>query len=223
VPTPKSKASKRKMRRWQYDVLATKDGQTQRFHSPAMTIGTSRIARETATKIAQDLSTLPQFDGALVTVKPAGCETVSQTVIAQINGLSDENKMLVRTIKDLVSDRIKADPNESFETPFDDQVKEAMGKAVMNARMTMMIEQQAAAAKAAAALGGEAILAGTVPEGFTPPDAPAEPNAPGLDVELDLTDPKVTDALEVAFDQAAARAAQAARVTADASPDAGQV
>jgi len=209
MPTPKSRDAKRKLRRWEYEIHATKDGQQGVFKSHALTVGTARLARETAVKIRTDLTEakLPQFEGATLSVTPIGCEVVSHVILGQITDLSNENKVLVRVIRELVTAQLQnepaADPNVSFE----DRVKERVGQAVLAARNAMIAEQQAQAMQAAAALGGEAVLpdatvlaAAAATEDMDAADAASQADDSALDVELDLTDPKVADALQAAVD-----------------------
>lgn len=145
MPTPKSKDSKRKLRRWQYEVRATRDDRSQVFQAPAVTIGTSQDARTTARQIREDLARAPQFEGATLAVTPIGHETVSRTILTQLTGLQDENRLLTRVIKDLVSEQIRQERGnaDAPTTPFEDQVRERMGQAYLDARKAMIAEQQA--------------------------------------------------------------------------------
>ena len=218
MPRPKSKATKRKMRRWQYIVHVTKDGRTGTFKSPALTIGTSRLAGATADQIKADLSTLPQFEGATLRVEPVGGETISAVVLEQLNGLSDENKVLIRVIKDQITDNLRKLRDDYPSELFSKQVTEMLGELVLTMRQTMITEKQVAAQAAAEAMGGTAELV-TDPvalqqavetaqgvEDMDAADAAAQnPDTLSVEQELDLGDPAVTTALDQAFAQAAKR------------------
>ena len=201
MPTPKSKDSKRKARRWQYEVTAVRNGTRQTTIAPAMTIGNCQDARQAALSIRDDLSHAAQFEGAVVSVKPVGCEVVSSAVLNQMTGLQSEARLLGHVVKNLVTAQLTAELGDKIhdpETGFENVLKERMGKAIVDGRNEMLAEQKAQADKAAAALGGDAVLTATL-----------DPNE--LEHELELTDPKVGDAIQTAFDQALHRA--------DAMPD----
>lgn len=172
MPTPKSKESKRKVRRWTFDVLVKQDDDVRTFQPNAVTIGSSRNAQDAAANIQADLQSSDRFKDARVTVKPVGHEVVSSAIVNQLNGLQDEGRLLGRAIKNLVTAQLTQAGVSETEATFGDQVRERMGQAVITARDDLMAEQKAKAEAVAQELGGELILRGELPadDGHVGPD-----------------------------------------------------
>lgn len=172
MATPKSKESKKKMRRWQYLVHVTKDGKKGTFQPPAITIGSSHDAQKAAASIQKDMETLPQFEGATVKVEPVGFETVSQTTLNQINGLSDEVKLITIALKLAVTDLVNTQATDGVveHDKVDQLVREKIGVYAKAARQQMLEEQ-------AKAMGGELVAPASevegLPENFVAPEPPA--------------------------------------------------
>ena len=93
---PKSKEAQRKIRRWSFVVEVTLGDTTKTFQPPALTIGNLGSARAAAETIRADIASLDQFKDAKVVVKPRAEETVSLTILNQINGLNDAVDIPIR-------------------------------------------------------------------------------------------------------------------------------
>jgi len=105
---PKSKEAQRKIRRWSFVVEVTVGDTTKTFQPPALTIGNLGSARAAAETIRADMprSTSSRMQG--------GCqaqaeETVSLTILNQINGLNEQSRLLTFALKRAVTDVVKLD------------------------------------------------------------------------------------------------------------------
>lgn len=99
MPTPKSKGSKQKLRRWSFEARLTKDGETHVLSLPAVTIGNSADAQKGAQDVARTMLEDSRFAGHTIHVQPIGHETLAVEVVNQIHGLNDEGRIITLALR----------------------------------------------------------------------------------------------------------------------------
>jgi hypothetical protein len=165
---PKSKEAQRKIRRWSFVVAA-------------------------AETIRADIASLDQFKDAKVVVKPRAEETVSLTILNQINGLNEQSRLLTFALKRAVTDVVKLDtagcPCHEIEdeaarqVEFDRHVTERLGKYVMEEQQAMRRQQMIDAG-----IDPDQVLNNQLPAEQVPAEfqaAPAVEEAPAEQVNTD--------------------------------------
>jgi hypothetical protein len=107
-------------------------------------------ARAAADTILNDIASLDQFKDCKVVVNPKAEETVSLTILNQINGLNEQSRLLTFALKRAVTDVVKQDTNCSCnqiedeaarQVEFDRHVTELLGKYVMEEQQAMRRQQ----------------------------------------------------------------------------------
>ena len=106
---PSSKEARQKIRRWSFVVEVTRGDTVKTFQPPALTIGNMTSARAAADTILNDIASLDQFKDCKVVVNPKAEETVSLTILNQINGLNEQSRLLTFALKRAVTDVVKQD------------------------------------------------------------------------------------------------------------------
>ena len=190
---PKSKEAQRKIRRWSFVVEVTVGDTTKTFQPPALTIGNLGSARAAAETIRADIASLDQFKDAMVVVKPRAEETVSLTILNQINGLNEQSRLLTFALKRAVTDVVKLDtvgcPCHEIEdeaarqVEFDRHVTERLGKYVMEEQQAMRRQQMIDAGIDPDQMLNNQLPAEQVPSEFQA--APAVEEAPAEQVNTD--------------------------------------
>jgi len=147
---PSSKEARQKIRRWSFVVEVTRGDTVKTFQPPALTIGNMSSARAAADTILHDIASLDQFKDCKVVVNPKAEETVSLTILNQINGLNEQSRLLTFALKRAVIDLVKQDtrcPCHQIEdeaarqVEFDRHVTELLGKYVMEEQQAMRRQQ----------------------------------------------------------------------------------
>jgi hypothetical protein len=167
---PKSKEAQRKIRRWSFVVEVTVGDTTKTFQPPALTIGNLGSARAAAETIRADIASLDQFKDAKVVVKPRAEETVSLTILNQINGLNEQSRLLI-------------EDEAARQVEFDRHVTERLGKYVMEEQQAMRRQQMIDAG-----IDPDQVLNNQLPAEQVPAEfqaAPAVEEAPAEQVNTD--------------------------------------
>ena len=147
---PSSKEARQKIRRWSFVVEVTKGDTIKTFQPPALTIGNMTSARAAADTILNDIASLDQFKDCKVVVNPKAEETVSLTILNQINGLNEQSRLLTFALKRAVTDVVKQDTScpcnqiedeAARQVEFDRHVTELLGKYVMEEQQAMRRQQ----------------------------------------------------------------------------------
>ena len=150
VLAPSSKEARQKIRRWSFVVEVTKDDTIKTFQPPALTIGNMTSARAAADTIHQDIASLDQFKDCKVVVYPKAEETVSLTILNQINGLNEQSRLLTFALKEAVTDveRLSKPPLAEGQVPTEEElaatqksITERLGKYVMDQQQAMQHQQ----------------------------------------------------------------------------------
>jgi hypothetical protein len=168
---PSSKEARQKIRRWSFVVEVTKGDTIKTFQPPALTIGNMTSARAAADTILNDIASLDQFKDCKVVVNPKAEETVSLTILNQINGLNEQSRLLTFALKRAVTDVVKLETSApsfeseeeatAYQAEFDRTVTERLGKYVMEEQQAMRRQQM--------------IDAGIDPDQVLTNELPAEP------------------------------------------------
>ena len=150
VLAPSSKEARQKIRRWSFVVEVTRDDTIKTFQPPALTIGNMTSARAAADTIHQDIASLDQFKDCKVVVYPKAEETVSLTILNQINGLNEQSRLLTFALKEAVTDveRLSKPPLAEGQVPTEEElaatqksITERLGKYVMDQQQAMQHQQ----------------------------------------------------------------------------------
>jgi hypothetical protein len=147
---PSSKEARQKIRRWSFVVEVTKDDTVKTFQPPALTIGNMTSACAAADTILKDIASLDQFKDCKVVVNPKAEETVSLTILNQINGLNEQSRLLTFALKRAVTDVVNLLHPEYLENPdiseeglakTANEITERLGKYVMEEQQAMRHQQ----------------------------------------------------------------------------------
>lgn len=90
-----------KVRRWSYKAILTKDGQTSELPLQTLSIGTAPASKQSAKKLEEQLRADKQLEGYDIRVVNEGHETISPTIMAQIQGMEFELTTYRRSVKKL--------------------------------------------------------------------------------------------------------------------------
>jgi hypothetical protein len=144
---PSSKEARQKIRRWSFVVEVTRGDTVKTFQPPALTIGNMTSARAAADTILNDIASLDQFKDCKVVVNPKAEETVSLTILNQINGLNEQSRLLTFALKRAVTDVVKQNTScpchqiedeAARQVEFDRHVTELLGKYVMEEQQSTL-------------------------------------------------------------------------------------